>query len=94
MHHNKITEELRETYLAKNADYGDSFTESMDKFGLIASVVRMGDKMGRLESLYDKEGLVDESIRDTLMDLANYAIMTVMWMEDNNDGGETTSREG
>jgi hypothetical protein len=91
-----ITSKMAETYEKKNHDYGDSFDKSLDKFGLIASVVRMGDKMNRIESLINKSiqnpaypsvsvkdvNLVkDESIKDTLLDLANYAIMTVMWMD-------------
>ena len=87
---------MAETYEKKNHDYGDSFSKSLDKFGLVASVVRMGDKMNRIESLINKSiqnpaypsvsvkdvNLVkDESIKDTLLDLANYAIMTVMWMD-------------
>ena len=81
-----ITEEMLQTYIRKNHDYGDSFNKSLDKFGLIASVVRMNDKMERVESLMNKEALVkDESIKDTLLDMANYAIMTVMWMNLHKD---------
>lgn len=91
-----ITSKMAETYEKKNHDYGNSFDKSLDKFGLIASVVRLGDKMNRIESLTHKTvqnpeypsisvkdaNLVkDESIRDTLLDMANYAIMTVMWMD-------------
>lgn len=81
-----ITNNMTKTYAAKNHDYGNSFDDSLDKFGLIASIVRMGDKMNRLESLTKKEAKVkDESIKDTLLDLANYAIMTVMWMNKQNE---------
>ena len=91
-----ITSKMAETYEKKNHDYDDSFDKSLDKFGLLASVVRMGDKMNRIESLINKSvqnpaypsvsvkdvNLVkDESIKDTLLDLANYAIMTIMWMD-------------
>lgn len=79
-----ITSQMVDTYTRKNHDYGNSFEQSLDKFGLVASVVRMGDKMNRIESLMKKEAKVkDESIKDTLLDLANYAIMTVMWMNKN-----------
>ena len=51
---------------------------------VLASVVRVGDKMNRIKSLIKKEAQVkDESIKDTLLDMANYAIMTVMWMNKN-----------
>ena len=81
----KLTGKMCETYVRKNHDYGNSFDRSLDRFGLVASVVRIGDKMNRIESLVQKKAMVqDESIRDTLLDMANYAIMTVMWM-DNQD---------
>ena len=81
-----LTNKMSETYERKNHDYGDSFNKSLDKFGLIASVVRMNDKMERIESLMNKEALVkDESIKDTLLDLANYAIMTIVWMNLHKD---------
>lgn len=77
-----ITHNMAKTYAAKNHDYGNSFEQSLDKFGLVASVVRLGDKMNRIESLTKKEAQVkDESIKDTLLDMANYAIMTVMWVD-------------
>lgn len=76
-----ITINMAKTYAAKNHDYGNSFEQSCNKFGIIASVVRLGDKMNRIESLVTKKAEVkDESIKDTLLDLANYAIMTVMWL--------------
>lgn len=81
-----ITTNMLKTYIAKNHDYGNSFGESLDEFGLVASVVRLGDKMNRIKSLIKKEAQVkDESIKDTLLDMANYAIMTVMWMNKQNE---------
>lgn len=81
--HEQICKDLHMTYLIKNADYGDSFKKSLDEDGLIAAVVRMRDKVNRLKSLTDKVGQVsDETLSDTALDLANYAIMTAMWLED------------
>ena len=82
--HGEICKELTETYEKKNADYGNSFEISLDKHGLIAGIVRMDDKMSRLISLNSKkeQHVMDESLRDTLMDLANYAIMSVMWLDE------------
>ena len=82
--HGKICQELTETYEKKNADYGNSFENSLDKHGLIAGIIRMDDKMSRLISLNSKKEqlVLDESLRDTLMDLANYAIMSVMWLDE------------
>ena len=77
----EVTDELEALYIRKNKDYGDSFTDSMDTFGMMSSVIRLNDKMKRIISLMFNEQLVDdESIRDTLVDMANYSIMTLMWL--------------
>ena len=78
-----ITIALRKLYEAKNRDYNDSFGQSFAKWGLPMSCIRLGDKLNRLESFaQDKKMFVkDESVKDTLMDLANYAIMTLVEME-------------
>lgn len=79
----KLMAEMLEIYKAKNKDYGDSFSESFEEFGLIAPVVRMNDKINRIKSLSKKGGrqVKDESLRDSLMDLANYALMTVVELD-------------
>lgn len=78
--HKEICESLNSLYEAKNADYGDSFGKSYKEYGLTMSCIRLEDKLNRLKSLnYNKFSKVnDESIEDTLMDLANYAIMTLI----------------
>lgn len=82
-----IIDELFDTYKKKNADYGDSFDKSLDEWGLQAAAFRMDDKMNRFKSLV-KNGsfkVKDESVLDTLKDLANYCIMTVMYLENGNN---------
>lgn len=72
------------TFCKKNSDYGNSFEESLDKHGIVASVVRMGDKMNRLEALTDdsrKQQVGSESLLDTLEDLSNYSAMTACWLK-------------
>lgn len=66
----------------KHADYGNAFGDSCDKWGLVAALTRMGDKMNRIENLYRNgdANVKDERIEDTLIDLAAYAIMTVEWL--------------
>ena len=70
----KILEEMNELYARKNHDYGDSFHQTF---------VEEGMAMPRFKTLTQTGGqqVTDESIRDTLMDLANYAIMTILEME-------------
>lgn len=85
--------ELLSIFEKKNADYGNSFEESLEKHGIIAAIVRMEDKMGRLNSLSKKDyeqKVSDESLVDTLKDLSNYALMTAVWLE----GVEKEERTG
>jgi hypothetical protein len=78
-------DELLKTFVNKNADYGNSFESSLEEYGLIAALIRMEDKMGRLRTLIKSEAKVkDESISDTLRDLSNYALMASVWL-DNKD---------
>ena len=77
-----VHKELQEIFVKKNTDYGNSFEESLEKHGLIAAIVRMEDKMSRLNTLSKQEALVsDESLIDTLKDLSNYALMSAVWLE-------------
>lgn len=78
----EISSELASLYEMKNSDYGDSFSVTFRELGIISAVTRMNDKMNRLKSLCVKDIRVkDESIRDTLTDLACYSIMTIMELD-------------
>ena len=80
--HKILCEQLNKTYEQKNHDYGNSFGETYKKLGIISAITRISDKYNRICSLANKQALVkDESIKDTLLDLANYCIMTVIEME-------------
>jgi len=81
--HLEILAELHKLYVDKNTDYGDSFTKSYDEFGLVSPVIRLSDKLNRLKRLAqtDDQSVEDESIRDTVIDLANYAVMLVMELD-------------
>lgn len=82
-HHTAICEELGKLYAAKNADYGDSFHATYIEEGMAMPRIRLSDKLSRFKVLTrkGKQQVSDESIRDTLLDLANYAIMTIMEMD-------------
>lgn len=75
-----ITIEMRNLYEKKNLDYNDSFGQSFQKWGLPMACIRLGDKLNRLESFAMKKDMKvsGESVEDTLMDMANYAIMTLI----------------
>lgn len=79
--HEQICKELTDIYRRKNHDYGDSFHLTFEKWGLPMAAIRLSDKLQRFETLIRSESQVDESIRDTLIDLANYAIMTVIELD-------------
>lgn len=83
--HKEICERLNQIYQAKNRDYGDSFGETYKKLGIVSAVTRIGDKYHRLVNLCtkseDERQIKDETIKDTLMDLANYTIMTIIELE-------------
>ena len=70
--------EALELFKKKNADYGDAFAE----YGTIGVLVRLGDKIKRLQSISSKKIILvnDESMRDTLIDLHNYSAMAIMCM--------------
>lgn len=86
----RVTREMRGTWKAKNADYGSSFDDGIDRFGLVSAAVRISDKANRFASLADGKSaqVKTDSLRDTLMDLANYAVMTVMRLDQDKRGDE------
>ena len=75
-----VQQEARELFRKKNADYGDAFAT----YGTVGVLVRLGDKIQRLQSITAKGvSLVeDEKMRDTLIDLHNYAAMAIMLLDE------------
>ena len=87
----KVHEEGLELFIKKNSDYGDAFAN----YGAIGVLVRMGDKIQRLQSITSKNiSLVnDEKIRDTLIDLHNYSAMAIMLLDENKEKLETLVKD-
>lgn len=78
---NTLLDQIKDTHEKKNHDYGNSFAKSMDEFGMPAAATRLSDKLNRFKSLIKSEAQIkDESIEDTLLDMAAYAIMTVEYI--------------
>ena len=75
-----VQKEAIELFQRKNKDYGDAFAN----YGPVGVIVRMGDKINRLSSVTKNQvSLVqNESIRDTLIDLHNYAAMAIMCLDE------------
>tara|TARA_B100001027_G_scaffold170206_1_gene121737 strand:- start:1900 stop:2154 length:255 start_codon:yes stop_codon:yes gene_type:complete len=75
-----VQKEGLELFKKKNKDYGDAFA----KYGVIGVLMRIEDKIQRSMSI-TKNGVnlvEDEKIRDTLIDLHNYAAMAIMLMDE------------
>jgi hypothetical protein len=78
-----IQDECRELFYKKNQDYGDAFSE----YGPVGVLIRLGDKIKRMTSI-TKSGvnLIDnETLRDTLLDMHNYAAMAVILMDEDDE---------
>jgi hypothetical protein len=76
----KIVKNASTIYRQKNADYGDSFAKSVQKRGIIAALTRIEDKFQRFDNIVStgKIEVKNESLEDTLLDMANYCVMTVI----------------
>jgi len=83
---NKFTDVLSEmfnTYKKKNADYGNSFSETIQEFGYIPAVARINDKLKRVKNMVkgNEMNIKNESLRDNLMDIANYCVLTIVELD-------------
>lgn len=79
----KIQDSCREIFEKKNRDYGDAFASH----GTIGVLVRINDKLTRYTNITSKGieiSVDDETLRDTLMDLHNYAAMAIMCLDDSS----------
>jgi hypothetical protein len=76
----EIATELGDLYEKKNKAYGNSFSDTFQKLGLISAVTRISDKYNRLCNLATNPDIdnLGESLEDTLRDMASYCIMTIM----------------
>jgi hypothetical protein len=81
-----VQKEGLDLFIKKNTDYGDAFAN----YGPIGVIVRMGDKIQRLISVTNSGvNLINtESLRDTLIDLHNYAAMAIMLIDKNKSKKE------
>lgn len=75
-----VQREALELFTRKNNDYGDAFAEC----GAVGVVVRIGDKLARLRTVTAQQItlVTDETLRDTLMDLHNYAAMAIALLDE------------
>lgn len=82
--HKKLLDNLHNLYIVKNHDYGDSVHDTYEKYGLTSFLVRIEDKLNRVRTLNKNINDIQvptEKIEDTLLDLANYAILAVIELQ-------------
>lgn len=80
----KVCDELKATLLKKDADYGSSFSDQYKEYGLISAIIRLDDKMKRLKNLAKgHEAQVNESARDTCLDICGYSLLSLVEMSKN-----------
>lgn len=80
----RICNELIDLQKRKNADYGGSFSSNVKKYGMLASVIPLSNKINRIESLVmNSDSPHMESLRDSYIDTACYAIMSVIEIDRN-----------
>lgn len=81
--HQYLCKVLNDVYKAKNEAYGDAFGKTFVELGIISSITRMTDKFNRIKALAmgANNQVKDESIKDSLLDLANYCLMTHIEIE-------------
>ena len=83
----EYTNHLADVLNQKNLAYGDSFSKSLDEDGLLVLKVRLGDKFNRISSLIKRDELKenDESLEDTLLDMAGYAILGLKYLKEHEN---------
>lgn len=81
----KACGELSSLLKEKNRKYGNSFEKTADEFGNSCIVIRLFDKLNRIKTLLlsgEEDNMQGESVEDTLTDLAGYAILAKIYLND------------
>lgn len=81
--HEELLNKLHDLYIKKNEDYEDTFGKTFQAIGIASAYSRMYDKFGRIQALIlgKEQKVADEKLEDTLLDMANYCIMTLIELE-------------
>lgn len=84
----ELADSLKELHARKNKDYGNAWKKHLMKYGLRPFTMRVSEKVDRIDSIIDNgcAFVKDESIMDTLLDIAAYALMTAAELKDDKEG--------
>ena len=81
---NKIIIDMAKLYQAKNQDYGNAFESLFNEYGLDYAIMHLHEKLNRIKSVHKNNKHNNESIKDSLIDIANYAVMTLVELNKQN----------
>ena len=90
--HKELTDKIHHLYETKNMDYGDSMHPLFEEYGLTAFLVLFEIKLNRIKSLQYKGKGYYESLEDSLLDLANYAMIAVTELRDKKNNHKTLDK--
>lgn len=83
MNIDQIAQDISSLVKKKNADYNNSFFKTLNRYGVNAYLIRINDKLTRLENLEKNKGLIsDENIIDTLQDIAGYTLLLINFLQE------------
>lgn len=88
IYHKKLLDNMHDLYKTKNVDYGDSVSQTFLKYGMVSFLVRIEDKLNRVNTLTNKkeQKVLDEKIEDSLLDMANYCLLALIELKNNKKG--------
>ena len=93
--HKEMCKKLNRMYETKNKDYGSSFHDTYKQFGIVSAITRMSDKWNRILTLSKNNNpkVKDESLIDSLYDLAGYSLLLIMDLENDARRAERKKNE-
>lgn len=90
IYYKDILDKLYETYKAKDQDYGSAFSEMFDELGIDYAYGKLREKMNRIKVLRNKPNMVEnEGLEDALIDMAGYAILTLVELKKRKSNGKS-----
>lgn len=76
-----IAKQIVEMVKKKNCDYGGAFFITRERFGAVAFLIRLLDKVNRLERMVETGKAFYESYEDTIMDIVGYCLLELEYLK-------------
>lgn len=83
-------EELKNLLIKKNKDYENSYDKTLNEYGRNIGLILIEDKLNRLKNLLllKEEIRTEESIIDTVLDIAGYAVLFSIYLKEQGGNNE------